>query len=269
MNGTVMLKRLLIIIIELCYKIYIACFQYTLHGFKLKKLRNIHKGERCFIIGNGPSLRADDLDLLSDEITFAVNRIFHIFPTTKWRPTYYCAGDPQIIIPCIKEINDINVKAKFLPINIVWNKKVSFPGALLFYFNYQKIKNNRPIFSRNIAQFIKCGGSVVYNCMQIAAYMGFKEIYLLGIDHHFPQVVDLDGNLVVDKNAKGHFSNDYLSSEQDVDIPSPQRTEFAYISAQKYADENGFKIFNATRGGKLEVFERVDFDDLFPKVTTT
>lgn len=37
----------------------------------------------------------------------------------------------------------------------------------------------------------------------------------------------------------------------------------AYQSAKQYANQHDFKIYNATRGGKLEIFERVDFNDLF------
>lgn len=55
-------------------------------GRRLKKLKNIHLGKRCFIIGNGPSLKAEDLSKLykNNEITFAFNRIYHIFDQTKW-----------------------------------------------------------------------------------------------------------------------------------------------------------------------------------------
>src|SRR5699024_7865108 len=60
---------------------------------RIEALRNCHKGERCFIIGNGPSLRAEDLDKLKNEITFACNRINLIFDQTDWRPTYYCITD--------------------------------------------------------------------------------------------------------------------------------------------------------------------------------
>jgi len=43
---------------------------------KLAALKDSHKGERCFLIGNGPSLRQTDLTLLKNEFTFGFNRIF-------------------------------------------------------------------------------------------------------------------------------------------------------------------------------------------------
>ena len=58
---------------------------------KLKKYKDIHKGKRCFIIGNGPSLQMSDLEILykNKEICFGVNRIFLGFNDTEWRPDYY------------------------------------------------------------------------------------------------------------------------------------------------------------------------------------
>ena len=68
-------------------------------GKKLSQFRNIHSGKRCFLIGNGPSLRASDLDTLhrAGEITFAFNRIYNIFDQTEWRPTYYISQDEKML----------------------------------------------------------------------------------------------------------------------------------------------------------------------------
>ncbi len=38
---------------------------------------------------------------------------------------------------------------------------------------------------------------------------------------------------------------------------------YAFNVAKEYADQNGVKIYNATRGGMLESFERIDLDSLF------
>ena len=85
---------------------------------QLKKFKNIHKGERCFIIGTGPSLTTGDLELLKDEICFGSNRIFEIYPRTSWRPTYYMNQDFKLIEKFHDEINALDVKAIFMPIDI-------------------------------------------------------------------------------------------------------------------------------------------------------
>ena len=67
--------------------------------YEIEKFRNIHESEDCFIIGNGPSLRPEDLDKIHElgYCSFASNKIYNIFKSTKWRPTYVTVSDPQFI----------------------------------------------------------------------------------------------------------------------------------------------------------------------------
>ena len=83
---------------------------------ELKKYKNIHQGQRCFIIGTGPSLTTDDLELLKDEITFGSNRIFEIYSRTDWRPTYYMNQDFQLIEKYADEIEKLDAMGIFLPV---------------------------------------------------------------------------------------------------------------------------------------------------------
>jgi hypothetical protein len=86
---------------------------YNHSGKALKSFKNTHTGKRCFIIGNGPSLKAEDLEQLKNEITFAFNRIYYIFDQTSWRPTYYCAEDNKIILKSKVEIDELALDYKF------------------------------------------------------------------------------------------------------------------------------------------------------------
>ena len=105
------------------------------------------------------------------------------------------------------------------------------------------------MFSEDVARVVYGGATVTYACIQIAVYMGFKEIYLLGVDCNY---------------CKGSNSN-YFFWEQKADVMNHKedRMVLSYESAREYADSHGIKIYNATRGGMLEVFERVEFDSLF------
>ena len=99
--------------------------------------------------------------------------------------------------------------------------------------------------------------------MQLAAYMGFSEIYLLGVDHNYQKTIDLNGNVVVDPNAKDYFCEGYDADIKDVVVHDMGNNTRAYMDAKKYCDATGCTtIYNATRGGKLEVFKRVNFDEL-------
>ena len=112
-------------------------------------------------------------------------------------------------------------------------------------------QGRRPKFSSNFAQKSYLGATVAFACLQLAVYMGFTEIYLLGIDCSYL------------KNSSGNYF--YTQDTKDSQEHGTDYMVLAYQSAKEYADTHGIKILNATRGGELEVFKRADFDTLFDK----
>lgn len=241
-------------------------FELTKHGRSITKYRNYYQGKRCFIVANGPSLKTEDLDLLhkNGEITFAMNRIYNIFPNTSWRPTFYVCEDEKIAAGKELEINSVPSKEKFIPIEINWWHNIFIKDAIYFHLNYDIDKQTPYKFSDNFAHQIDCRGTVTCTCMQIAVYMGFSEIYLLGVDHNFQKTIDINGNIVIDNSVKDYFCEGYDNDIKEAVVHDMGKNTRAYIDAKRYCDEtNNATIYNATRGGKLEVFERVDFDSLF------
>ena len=239
-------------------------FEKTRDGRRLARLKDLHAGRRCFIIGNGPSLTAEDLDALAahGEITFAFNRIYHIFDQTRWRPTYYISQDEKMLAGCAGEVTDLAAEIKFIPAEAKWYHGIEIPGCQLFHLIGQK-KGMEPVFSENIPHGISNSNTVVFSAMQFAVYMGIREIYLIGVDHHFHTSVNDKGEIVVDPTAKDYFSDKYNPDKDKLYIPNTDASTLTYIAAKRYADTHGVRVCNATRGGKLEVFERVDLDSLF------
>ena len=84
---------------------------------RIMELKGSHKGERCFIIGTGPSLTVEDLNLLKNETTFATNRIYEVFDKTDWRPTYYVNQDHTLIRTFTNQIKSVTATYKFVPID--------------------------------------------------------------------------------------------------------------------------------------------------------
>lgn len=241
-------------------------FEKTHFGKRLAQFRNHHTGQRCFIVANGPSLRPEDLDLLHQrgEITFGMNRIYKFFDQTQWRPTYYVCEDELIAQSQQKEINAIQAKNKFIPIELKWWHDVNIHDACYFHLNYHEQARYAYGFSTDIAHQLDCRGTVTCSCMQLAAYMGFTEIYLLGVDHNYRVTIDINGNTITDPNAKDYFCEGYDADIKDQVIHDMGNNTRAYMDAKKYCDLTGkTTIYNATRGGKLEVFQRADFDSLF------
>jgi hypothetical protein len=95
-------------------------------------------------------------------------------------------------------------------------------------------------------------------------YMGFKEIYLLGVDHNYSKYTDANGNVVEDPTVQDYFSTAYDSDFKTSIARDLGSTTQAFIDIERLSRERSdFKVYNATRGGKLEVFQRVDFDSIF------
>jgi len=230
---------------------------------KLEDLKNIHKGKRCFIIGNGPSLRMEDLDMLKKEFTFGVNRIYLSFPKTSWRPTYYVIQDSRMLDNYINEVSELNLPCKFLPIQ--YKDKYTDKKGTAFFYNYvlRLFNGTEPLFSDDIAKQTYEGGTVTFLCMQIAFYMGFEEIILIGNDFNYSIEKTKDG--IKNNNVKDYFVDGYISNTETRFYPRLDLCEEGFKLARRKAEERGIKIYNATRGGKLEVFERKDFDSFFKK----
>lgn len=244
-------------------------FPLTSNERLLSEFKDKHKGERCFIIGNGPSLNKLDLTKLKNEYTFGVNAIYTNYDNMGFYPTYYVVEDTYVAEDRSQEINDYKESMKFfgnyLKYCLVPDEKTILLDVIVKYKEYR----NFPHFSTDALAKVYVGGSVTYLCMQLAYFMGFKEVYLIGFDHSYnipKDAVIYDNNLSIlsVSDDLSHFSKDYFGKGKRWHNPQVDRMEKAYRKAKVYFDNDGRKIYNATRGGKLEVFERVDYDTLFP-----
>lgn len=215
----------------------------------LAQFQNIHMNEICFLIGNGPSLKKSDLEKLAKNhiCTFGCNRIFEIYSDTEWRPNYYVAADGMIPNEYMNEIKNQHILT-FMK-HFIGLKN----SGIIHTYRYQEHDYDEvlPRFSEDITKCVYRSATILYDMIQIAAYMGFKEIYLLGVDCNY-----------IPGSVNNYFNK---SAEPDTITHRTDNMILAYQSAQKYAAAHDIKIYNATRGGMLEVFERVDFDSLFEK----
>ena len=251
-----------------CYKFnrYVEEYNNSEYPSKIKKFENIHCGERCFVIGNGPSLSSSDLDLIKDEKTFAVNKIYNIFPMTEWRPTYYlCMDYLSMIEEIASEINLLEAGTIFL--NWQQYKQIQKRENYIFCnFNPRYVINfwsdKKVVFSEDCSKYIDNARTVTYSALQMAVYMGFSEIYLLGVDNSFPIYKDGKGKKHFTDTKEAHFKN---GGYNRVDYMVKETNEYGYKIAQEYCMHKGVKIYNATRGGKLEVFPRVSLEEVLKK----
>lgn len=197
---------------------------------------------RAFVIGNGPSLEDTPLELLGKERTFAVNRIWKIFDQTTWRPTDYVRCE-------LPEYDGGDVCEDL--------KHMSKTAAKLWiqagFFRYAA--RTDVAFGRPVTPFSTCNGGVAHDwhfdlgdnicgygtvvqvAIQLAVLGGAKEIYLVGCDLGQPS----------------HFYGDEGINNDDKNIRAHEIVKECCP----------VPIFNATVGGGLEVYKRVNLKDLF------
>ena len=237
------------------------------HGFpvmandrKLAAFKDKHKGERCYVIGNGPSLRISDLDRLRGEITFAANKIYLAFGQTDWRPTYYLVEDDLVALNNADTINQIIGMTKVFPKDL---QHLLRPGDNTVYVNFPRNYDGYPRFSSNALECMFWGSTVLYMGIQLAFYMGIRQVYLIGVDFSFNVPDMVEGHQAVSTGQVNHFHSDYREPGERWNLPRLDRQIPSFELAREFLKEHGGEIYNATRGGKLEVFPRVDFDRLF------
>ncbi len=258
---------------------------------RLGRFKNIHKGERCFIMGNGPSLNKMDLSRLAGETVFACNSALLLFDRIGWRPKYYACVDSRVLPDRARDI-DAMLRSNpgmtaFFPAIVQKHtgEKARSPARLImptganrYFFN--EVSNsidNLPhsMFSYDIDDKVVQPFTVAITMLQIAAYMGFSEIYLIGCDTDY--VVTETVREEKDRTAPGvaltsrkdddlnHFDHRYFGRNRKWHAPRPELMIRHYAYAKEALDAIGVATYNTTVGGKLEVFPRRDFDSLFPK----
>lgn len=228
------------------------------------RTKNKYAGKRGFVIGNGPSLLVSDLDRLRGEVCIASNKIFLAYGETAWRPTYYTIIDdliwcslapelhqhvPQVIIPFhFPRPSDTGLKVIRYR-SLKYPTEVEDPGALPFSVD------------PSVGMY---GGHTVTNVnLQVAVHLGLREIYLIGCDHFYSGRVGEEGGAPVEADeVRNHFIPGYVNPGEAMNPALISRMTVSYQCAQRFAEANGIRIMNATRGGHLEVFPRVDLDSV-------
>lgn len=224
----------------------------------LRSYRNLHAGERCFILGNGPSLRDTDLSLLRDEITFGMNRIYLLFLEMGYQTTYYLAINTLVV-----EQSGMDIESLSMPKFITWRAR-----------NWVELGENSAFidsdftppasFATDCTGRIFEGSTVTYVAMQLAFYMGFQKVILVGVDHSFHTKGPPNAVVAAGEVDSDHFSPDYFSKGYRWQLPDLEASEEAYKLAKITFEKSGRQILDATIGGKLTIFPKVDYQGLFP-----
>ncbi len=226
---------------------------------KLSRLRDSHNKQRCFIMANGPSLAQMDLTPLADEITLGMNRIYLLFDRLPFRPRYYVCSNELVLEQFSTDIRGLPM-TKFLN----WNRRRLFtpPDETTMFFHLKLGINDS--FGKDPTLHLWGGGTVTYVALQLAFYMGFSEVVLIGLDHNYAERGT--PNTIETRNQaddQSHFHPNYFPRGIKWQLPDLRHSEAAYLLARQAYESDGRRILDATLGGKCQIFEKANFASLF------
>lgn len=228
---------------------------------RLAALKDIHKGQRAFIIGNGPSLKNTDLSKLKGEITFGMNRIYLLFPELGFSTTYLSVVNDLVIEQTASDLAALDIP-KFL----AWRSRHHFahlPIAARQLPTFLYTAYDSPSFSRDARWRVWEGATVTYVTMQLAFHMGISEAILIGVDHNYDTKGKPNTTITSEGDDPNHFNPAYFGKGFRWQLPDLETSEIAYRMARKAYEQAGRRIVDATVGGKLTIFEKVDYNSLF------
>jgi hypothetical protein len=241
---------------------------------RLVSLRDKHKGQRAFIIANGPSLKDLDLSPLKDEVTIACNGIYKLFPEWGWQPNYFMMEDIDQVELRRRDIPGVRGPLKMFALY----NSYAFPAdADTVFFNAPRVRGNLyywtdeyPQFSRDFAAVAHLGATVTYLMLQWAYHLGCNPVYIVGLDHDYgdlPKLFDPQHITITKEHLEKvrglHFDDDYYKEGDPIGVPDVRRQEAAYALSRQTFEQEGRSIYNASARTRLNVFERVDFSTLF------
>ena len=235
---------------------------------ELQTLQTKHQGKRAFFIGNGPSLTISDLNMLRGEITFACNKIYLAFDQTDWRPTYYMVEDGLVAIQNAEAINQLRGMTK-LYTTYMKTLPVPLTGGIYYRCYFENSWPDPPTFSNDALKMLYSGNTVLYLMLQMACFMGISAFYLIGVDFSFtlPKKSErLEGEsfmIYTHDTENNHFHPDYRDPGEKWYEPNLERQALAFETAMKSISQRGGGLYNATRGGHLEILPRVNLESLF------
>lgn len=257
---------------------------------KLYNLKNTSKSQSCIIIGNGPSVKFPDLNKIANSgiDSFGANRIVDIFDKTIWRPKYLCVMDPRFLIGTDNTTTPIEYfncatknKIDFLFFTSTLKKYLEDYENQIYFINSPMspfFSTHIQPFSENIALYVSDMGSVTQFMIQIAVYMGYKQIYLYGIDNTYTKYLNNDGTFKINNSIENHIQG---IKKNDLDkktlilpknkfeaymiggFTDKRKCDIGYEICAQYAARNKIEIINLTHGGNLDFFKRKEFSNIF------
>ncbi len=210
---------------------------------KFRALHNKYRGQKAVIMGTGPSLNWVDLASLKDTYCFGLNKIHLLFARTEFRPSSIVIADPITIDQCAPFLQATELPL-FLGAGALGLIK---PSPKRLFFHASSV-NRR--FATDCSMSLCGGGTVAYVALQIAHYMGFSAVALVGCDNSYTQKGPHGSLILVREQDSNHFDPAY-SASQVIMSDSTIEKEASFDAAREVYEASGRLLVNATVGGSL------------------
>lgn len=224
------------------------------HAPRLRQFADCHRDEDCFIIGNGPSLNKMDLAPLRDHHTIGMNKIFLIFDRVDLNLSYHACANKLVIEQSAREFEQLSCPS------FVAFKETD--GAFPSGDNIFPIWTDAPPvqFATSLTRPLFEGWTVTYVALQIAYAMGFRRVFLIGVDHNFQAQGKPNEKQVLQGDDVNHFAPNYFGGKE-WNLPDLEGSELAYRVAKFMYERADRQICDATVDGKLTIFPKITFEE--------
>jgi hypothetical protein len=220
---------------------------------KIKQFESKYLNKKAVIICNGPSLLKSDFSLLNNIFTFGLNKINLLFEKTDFRPSCIVSVNPLVIEQNSSFYNQTTIPL-FLDSFAV--KFVGHSSTKIFFHSYRQDK-----FARDCSISIYPGYTVTFVAMQLAFYMGFSDVTLIGCDHSFSNKGPSNMKVISGEKDHDHFDPNYFAGGLEWQLPDLAGSEYNYSKAKSVYEASGRRLVNSTEGGELELLPRVPLEE--------
>ncbi len=226
-------------------------------ALRLSSLRDRHRDERCVILANGPSLNRFPLGFLRKEQVIGMNKIFLGLAKFRIYPRYYIAVNQHVIeqsanaikqLHCVRFIDDRSRQAGILK-----------EDALTHFM----VEKTAIPFSKDLAAGYHQGHTVTYAALQVAYFLGYRQVVLLGLDHRYDYSGRPGAESVQSGPDRNHFSETYFAPGQKWENPDLRSAAKNFALARRVFEEAGGEILDATPEGACQVFKKTDYRKVF------
>lgn len=225
---------------------------YYRHRPDLASFHNKHRGEDCFIIGNGPSLNEMDLSPLADYHTFGLNKIYLMEERGVDLDLSYLVSVNPLVIEQSADVFEHLDCDTFLSYCAARDHVRRRPHVHYLF------TGGPYTFQTDLRTRVHEGYTVTFVAMQIAYFMGFRRVFLIGVDHSFQAEGAPNEKQHLEGADPNHFDPDYFA-DSEWHLPDLEASELSYHMARYFYRKDGRQIVDATVGGQLDVYPKTPY----------